>query len=119
MTSVLDDEALQGNLLDLLLGGPSSFAALYGGLVRHSGYPKNLNLSKMMNALIELGRRDYIKTARMTGDGRFNELTENEQWATLPAYHAWLPEAEFGELSVDEVGLRFEITPKGISDLTL
>src|SRR5918992_3082080 len=100
MTPVLDNEELQGNLLDLLLDGPSSFAALYGGLVRHYCYPKNLSLNMMMNSLIELGRRDYVKTTRMSSDGRFNELTENEQWSTLPLYQAWLPVAEFEELSV-------------------
>ena len=113
MTPVLDNEELQGNLLDLLLDGPSSFAALYGGLVRHYCYPKNLSLNMMMNSLIELGRRDYVKTTRMSSDGRFNELTENEQRSTLPLYQAWLPVAEFEELSVDEVGLWYGITPKG------
>ena len=114
MEKSLREERLRDDLLGLLLDGPASFAALYGGLVRHCGYPKNASLlSEMMSTLLKMERCEWVRTAQMSGDGLFREPTEDDYRRDLRAYQAWLPEARLDELAVDEVGLWLEITMKG------
>lgn len=107
------EESLQHELLDLLVDGPSSFAALYGGLVRHCGYPTTLELPRIINALLEMEQRGWVKASQMAEDGSFHEPTEDERRSDLLAYQAWLPDAAFEDLSLDEVGLWYEITTEG------
>lgn len=107
------EETLQHELLDLLVDGPSSFAALYGGLIRHCGYPRGLDVARVMNTLAEMGQLGWVKAAQMAEDGSFHEPIEDERRSDLLAYQAWLPHAVSEEFSLDEVGLWCEITTEG------
>jgi hypothetical protein len=106
-------KGLQSNLLDLLVDAPSSFAALYGGLVRHCGYSPGVDVAVVLDALLEMERREWVKAKQMADDGSFRVPTPTERNANLLAYQEWLPNADFKELSVDEVGLWYEITDDG------
>src|SRR5215217_1445613 len=106
-------EGLQYKLLDLLADGPSSFAALYGALVRHCGYPCGLGVTLVSDALLQMERRQWVTAKQMANDGSFHIPTTEERNQNLPAYRAWLPNAAFEELSVDEVGLWYELTAEG------
>lgn len=106
-------EALQYNLLDLLVDAPSSFAALYGGLVHHCGYSSSLDVSLVSDTLAEMERQEWVKAMQMAEDGSFHVPTAEERKRNLAAYQAWLPNAAFVELSLDEVGLWYELTAKG------
>jgi hypothetical protein len=106
-------EGLQYNLLDLLVDAPSSFAALYGGLVRHCGYSSGLDVTLVADTLLEMERREWVTAKQMADDGSFHLPTTEERKHDLLEYQAWLPNAAFNELSLDEVGLWYELTANG------
>lgn len=106
-------EGLQYSLLDLLVDAPSSFAALYGGLVRHCDYSPGLDVTLVADTLLEMERRDWVTAKQMAVDGSFHVPTAEERKDDLAAYQAWLPNAPFEEVSLDEVGLWYELTVKG------
>lgn len=106
------EEPLEHVLLDLLVDGLSSGAALFGTLVHHLGY-KELEVSLVMAAFSNMERQGWVRAVQMADDGSFHEPSVLERERDLAAYEAWLPHAQFEELSVDEVGLWYEITTKG------
>lgn len=106
-------ESLRHNLLDLLIDGPSSFAALYGGLVRHCGYSTGLDVFIVADALLSMEHMMWVKAWQMADDGSFHEPTDDERKNNLPIYQKWLPRAKFEELSLDEIGLWYEIKDEG------
>lgn len=106
-------QLLQCDLLDLLVDGPSSFAALYGALVRHWGYPAHTEISMVLEATRGLEAEGAVLSWQMAEDGRFHKPTEAEFADDLAAYQRWLPGAQFEELSLDEVGLWYELTEMG------
>jgi DNA-binding PadR family transcriptional regulator len=106
-------EALQYNLLDLLVDAPSSFAALYGGLVRHSGYSTGIDVSLVLDTLLEMERRGWVTATQMAADGSFHIPTAEERKHALLTYQTWLPKAVLNDLSLDEIGLWYELTAKG------
>ncbi len=107
------EESLRHNLLDLLIDGPSSFAALYGGLVRHCGYTTGLDVSIVADALVDMEHMKWVKAWQMADDGSFREPTDDERKNSLCAYQKWLHKTKFEDLSLDEIGLCYEITDKG------
>lgn len=107
-------DSIQNDLLDFLVDGASSFAALYGDLTVHGGHEPGIGIIlKMTNALREMEQENWVRAEQMAEDGSFHEITEEERASDLVAYQAWLPGARFEELSVDEVGLWYELTPEG------
>jgi hypothetical protein len=106
-------ELLEFHLLDLLVDGPSSFAALYGGLIRNWDYPSNLKVTDAMYALEQMKKQEWVKECQMTEDGSFHQVTEPERTSLSLAYQAWLSSVQYQDLSVDEIGLWYEITIKG------
>jgi|GEM_PF-2457621 len=106
-------KSLDRDLLDLLVEGPSSFAALYGALIRVCDYPRGLEVFQVMETLGSMEDRGWVQARQMFGDGSFGEATEEDRVRDEIAYQAWLPRAEFEELSTDEVGLWYLITPEG------
>jgi hypothetical protein len=109
-------ESLRQNLLDLLIDGPSSFAALYGGLLRHFSYSEQPEISLVMQVLSDLEQEGFIKAWLMANDGCFREPESKDRSGFESAYYKWLPNAKVEELCVDEVGLWYELTPKGRSE---
>lgn len=107
-----DYKAVQYELLDLLVDGQSSFAALYGGLVRHYNYSGKVY--EIFSVLLEMRKDNCVKAWQMNDVGAFHEPTENDLDQALKAYQTWLPQAPFEDLAIDEVGLWYEITSKGL-----
>lgn len=105
-------DSLQDETLSLLMDGDSSVAAIYGWLVRQCGF-SGLDVSHLIATLRNMERQGLVKATQMAEDGSFHEITEEERASDLVAYQAWLPGAPFEELSVDEVGLWYELTPEG------
>lgn len=101
------------HLLDLLVDGPSSFAALYKGLVQNWGYSTDLDVSEIMEVLQVMEAKGWVTAWQMAEDGSFHKPTDNDRRRDQEQYEAWLPEAAFEDLSLDEVGLWFEITADG------
>ena len=110
-------QTLRNQLLALLAAGPSSFAALYGALVRRFGYSSGFDLGALMSALRDLGGHGWVRAWQMAGDGTFHDATEDELKSDLLAYERWLPNAKSKDLAVDEVGLWYEITSSGRAEL--
>jgi hypothetical protein len=106
-------EALKHNLLDLLVDAPSSFAALYGGLIQHCGYPAGISVSLVLDTLLEMEHQGWVKATQMAEDSILHNPTEEDRKRDLVAYQTWLPNATFQELSIDEVGLWYELTTEG------
>jgi hypothetical protein len=107
------NNALIYDLLDLLVDGQSSFAALYGSLVRHCGYPSNMSVDLCLDALFDMEEKGWITARQMQGDGSFRPPTEKERSRDRKAYCDWLPGSAYSDLSIDEVGLWFGIESKG------
>lgn len=111
-------KSLQHDLLDLLVDGAASFAALYGGLVHWCGYSTGFEVSLVMDTLLEMERRGEVKAWQMAEDGSFHEPTDEERNRASFEYRAWLLGAEIAQLgverlAVDEVGLWYELTAEG------
>ena len=106
-------EPLEHNLLDLLIDGASSFVALYGALIRVCGYPVNMSVSEVMNTLIDMERRKLVNASKTAEDGSLHKLTD-EDWTRLRReYIEFFAESDLEDLSLDEVGLWYEITVEG------
>ena len=106
-------KGLQNNLLDLLVDGPSSFAGLYAGLIRHCGYQSSLNVSLVGETLMEMEQLELVRAQQMADDGSFHTPSREEHERDLLNYQAWLPSADLNDLSVDEIGLWYELLAKG------
>jgi hypothetical protein len=109
----MDTDVLEQSLLGLLVDGPCSFAALYGGLIRHGGYSPGLNVDAVLRALREMEALELVVAWQMSEDQNYREPTEQDREKARLAYTAWLPFAITDDLSVDEVGLWYEIQVRG------
>jgi hypothetical protein len=109
-------QLLQRQLLDLLIDGPSSFAALFGALVRHYGYGPGLGVDTALDALSMMERKGSVRARKMTERGIFRDPTDEDRANARERYRAWLPGAAAEDLSLDEVGLWYEIEHKGRSE---
>jgi hypothetical protein len=110
-----DATLLMNQLLDLLVDGPSSFAALYSAANRF--YPpdssRRFAVSELWEALGSAEKRGLVKAKVMRAEGNFTNVDEMRREQVRKRYEAWLLTAGFDEMSVDEVGLWFEILPQG------
>jgi DNA-binding PadR family transcriptional regulator len=114
MRCMATSNSLQHDLLDLLVDGPSSLAALFGSLVRNCGRPADLPISEVMDILFQMERDGWVRASQMDPDGIFHQpVTGPERLRDRVAYEKWLPNSRLHELSVDEVGLWYEITETG------
>lgn len=109
-------EELRDTILELLSNAPSSFAALYGYVVR-AGWP-SVPVGAALVVLEEFEAQGWVRVVRVTGDGRHRAATSSDRADAAAAYQAWLgglPRSSMTAegLSTDEVGLWFEITPSG------
>ena len=104
---------LKQDLLDLLLNGPSSFAAVFGALRRHHRVSNvDWPIAQILSVLIDLEKAGHVKVSLMTESGPLVP-TPAALARTLAAYESWLPTACPADLAVDEIGLWFELTPAG------
>jgi hypothetical protein len=103
---------LRHHLLDLLIDGPSSFAALFSALVRHYDYSET-EIDSVLDALREMEESGWVRSRQMSELGAFRDPTEEDRAKAREAYRAWLPSAIGENLSLDEVGLWYEIEFKG------
>lgn len=110
---------MQHRLLDLLVDGPSSFAALFGSLRDHYGYvATGATVEAVIDALCEMAKRSWVTPTTMSPTGTFRRTTEEDICTSRKRYREWLPNAARGELSVDEIGLWYEISDAGRSEWT-
>lgn len=115
-TSKSEDSLNQHELLDLLVNGPSSLAALYGDLRYNFGYSAGLSVQQLIDTLLNMERQGWVKATQMDEDGSFHSPTALERRRDLFAYQGWLPNAKFEGLALDEVGLWYEITSEGFAE---
>lgn len=106
------DADLAHQLLDLLVDGPSSGAALYRSLLRNYGHGAKIPTAEYLDALEGLERQRWIRVRQMTGDGTYREPSSEERLLARTAYGngAGLSATD---PSVDEVGMWYELTPSG------
>jgi hypothetical protein len=99
-------------LLDMLVDGPSSFASIYGSLLQTEPLLCR-DVGELFSSALENEKNSRLRLSQMAGDGTFHPASQEEVMRDLRAYEEWLPRATFSELSIDEIGLWLEITPKG------
>jgi hypothetical protein len=107
-------------LLDLLVDGPSSFAALYSAanrLLRVAASPR-FTVEQMWEALARMEAAGWIKARLMLPAGTWKEPDGLDRERARRQYQDWLPRAAYEEMSVDEVELWFELQPVGRSEWT-
>lgn len=104
-------------ILDLLIDGPSSFAALYSAWCQHyatsASRPSVHELWEVTSGLETAG---WIRSSLMHSDRTWMPPSDDERRSVRRQYERWLPEAPFEDMSVDEIGLWFEIQPLGRSE---
>lgn len=104
---------IQWALIDLLVDGPSSFASLYAALVRHYDFAQSIDPVSLMNTLEGMKREGLITILRASEEGTYAKATPEDCEQARELYSAWLSRADWGDVSVDEVGIWCEITLKG------
>lgn len=110
---------LEHQLLDLVVDGPAPFAGLFRSLVLYCGYPREVEVSRIMDALIRTERNGWVRAWQLSGSGGHHEALEDDVARGLVAYRAWIPTvADLDDLSVDEVGLWYELTDAGREEWT-
>jgi hypothetical protein len=106
-------EQLRDQILDLLVDGPSSFAAMYSAIVRYSDLPEPPGVDVVLDTLYDMERRKLVCVQKMSGSGEFRSPSERDRTEAKKAYQAWLPKALGTDLSFDKVGLWFKIEEEG------
>ena len=107
-------------ILELLANVSSSFAALYGYVVRQA--PASLSVDGLFAILAELEHRKAIQIALATADGTSRSPTDLDRARATAEYRRWLDGVDPSELTpnklvLDEVGIWIEITPVGWTEL--
>lgn len=110
-----NNQPLQKALLDLLVDGPSSFAALYGSFM-HQYNSLHIEVSLIFGALVEMEQKGLVAALQMAEDGSFHGPTSHDLERDLLLYRSWIQKAVLEDLSIDEVGLWYELTTKGLND---
>jgi hypothetical protein len=100
------------HVLDLLVDGASSFAALFLGLRRYWGHT-DIEVDEVLRVLRELEDRRLILASQMEPDGMFRAAVAMDHQRAAREYTAWLPRATASEAAIDETGLWYEITQDG------
>lgn len=106
---------VESQLLDLLVDGPSSFAALYGAANRFLRVEDSARfvVEDLWEAVTGMEAAGWIKARLMLPTGTWAEPTELDRERARRQYERWLPDASYDEMSVDEVGLWLELQPRG------
>lgn len=108
--------SLRHDLLGLLLDAGSSFAALYGSLIRNCNCPPDLNIGLLLDTLEELEEVGLVRAAQMGEGGGWRRPTAEDRTRDRVGYQDWLGSADWQDpdaFAVDEVGLWYEVTPEG------
>lgn len=110
------EREIEDLILELLANAPSSFAALYGYVIRESTVPPSVD--DVLSVLADFETRRWIRIRQLTSEGSFRTPTELDLAGAKAEYHRWLDGAAASELtadklSFDEVGLWIEIEPDG------
>ena len=103
---------LEYDLLDLLVDGASSFAALFTSLRRRRA-AAGVEPARLLEVLWGLEARGLLRVRRRDVQGGVREAGPEDRARALEAYEAWLPRASAAEVGVDTVGLWFELTEEG------
>jgi hypothetical protein len=101
-------------VLDLLVDGDSSFAALGVGLKKlyRDG---ETNVGALLCLLERMDTSGLIRLRQMNTDGSFRAVKSGDHEHWLRGYEEWVPRATTDEAACDEVGLWAAITPAGRS----
>jgi len=95
----------QEEILDLLALAPSSFAALYGFLVRGGTAP---DVRRVWTILTELELDGKLRFWKVGVDGVFSELADTDRDAARTAYENWLApmgnDVPVDSVSIDSIG---------------
>jgi len=102
---------LRIEILDCLVDAPSSFAALYGELGKRRR--ERIDIERLFELILEAESNGWVRTVIMYDTDPPRTTTDKDRDRVLREYIEWLPEAEYDELSCDEVGFWMEITPTG------
>lgn len=103
---------LDANVLDLLVDGDSSFAALFLGLRHHWGQTE-VDVAEVFGVLAQLAERQLVRVTQMEPDGSFRDAVAADLENAKREYGLWLPHATYSEVAVDEVGLWYQVTERG------
>lgn len=103
-------------VLALLATGASSFAALYGYVVREEGSPADMEM--ILKELGDLERVGYVTGGRLSPQGHWETADQAWRATALDQYREWLGrlgpvELSVDALGVDEIGLWYRLTEKG------
>jgi hypothetical protein len=105
---------LQHCLLDLLVDGPSSFAAIFGSLTDfHEYVGTGATVDAMIDAFSEMKEKDWVRSRRMTSTGAFTGVAADDIQIAQSQYRQWLPSSTREARSIDEIGLWYELLPAG------
>jgi len=109
------DVALRTEVLELLTLGPSSFAAMYGWLVRGGAAP---DVPGLFGRLRQLGERGVLQAFQFDSEGNHDSVPSAILEGLERRYEVWLgglsaEQLTTAALAVDEVGLWYEITDAG------
>lgn len=97
-------------ILDCLVDAPSSFAALFGEIERRRGRAK---IADLMDAVQQLETLGLIKAGILNDENRLHAMTQEDFAFGQQRYSKWLPQADYSELSGDEIGLWIELSKAG------
>ena len=104
-------------ILDLLVNGPSSVAAMYVTLLRCFPIPQSTSVVDVLETLFEM-ERDHRVSGSLQEGRLLRQLTDGDRKNAKRKYSLWLdmqPENQ-KDVSWDEIGMWFEITPQGRED---
>ena len=103
---------IDAHVLDLLVDGESSFAALYCGLSRLWSHT-DVGVDEALGVLRQLEGRQLVLARQMEPDGAFRSPVAADYERAKREYGLWLPRAAASEVAVDEIGLWYQITEQG------
>lgn len=103
---------IDAHVLDLLVDGESSFAALFYGLCRHWGHT-DVDVNEALRILRQMEERGLVHARQMMPDGTFRVPVAADHERAAREYRLWLPRAAASEVAVDEIGLWYQVTERG------
>jgi len=107
-------DELSAALINLLIDGPSSFAALHRSVIRNCAAFSAVSVPATFSRLQSLEDAGLVRVTQMESDGKsWRTPTATDRERALRAYENWLPTASDEAVSLDEVGLWYEITESG------
>lgn len=108
---------LKHQLLDLLVDGPASFASLYSAANRLLN-SKYFTVEELWETLVAMEAFGWISLWLMLPAGTWAKPDSIDRETARRRYQNWLPNATYEEMSVDKVGLWFELQSLGRNEWT-